>query len=43
MGKIHSSEDNDWACNEFPESVKLERSEDISPFMVAMRGDCSFV
>ena len=44
MGKLHFLEEDNNACEEFPEGYELKRmSDDISPFMIANRGDCSFV
>jgi hypothetical protein len=43
MGKLHYLPNDQYACDEFPESLKLERTDDISPFMIAKRGECSFV
>lgn len=43
MGKLHFLEQDNNACDEFPEEYQLSRSDDISPFMIAQRGDCSFV
>lgn len=43
MGKLHFLEEDNNACEEFPEGYELKRTDDISPFMIANRGDCSFV
>ena len=44
MGKLHYFPEHDKACDELDESqVKLDRSDDITPFMIAYRGECSFV
>ncbi len=43
MGSFHFMEDHQYACDEFAESTKLARTDDISPFMIAKRGECSFV
>lgn len=44
MGKLHYFPEHEKACDEFDESlIKLSRSDDITPFMIAYRGDCSFV
>ena len=42
MGKIHYDVDDSKACKEFPDQV-LNRTSDVSPFFLAMRGECSFV
>ena len=44
MGKLHYSDTHQFACEEFDEvENKLKRTDDISPFMIARRGECSFV
>ena len=44
VGKMHYIEDDEYACSEFNEDeVKLNRTDDITPFMMARRGECSFV
>ena len=43
MGKLHYSHEHQYACEEFNETVTLDRTDDISPFMIARRGECSFV
>ena len=43
MGKMHFLEDDIYACQEFTESTIVSRTDDISPFMLARRGECSFV
>ena len=44
MGNLHFFDDHQYACQEFNETeVHLERKDDISPFMMAKRGECSFV
>lgn len=44
MGNLHYMEEHEYACQEFDEEkVKLNRTDDISPFMIARRGECSFV
>ena len=42
MGKIHFDQDDSNACKEFPDEI-LDRTDDISPFFLATRGECSFV
>ena len=43
MGKIHYDPNDNYACKEFdPEDNILTKSE-VSPFMMANRGQCSFV
>ena len=44
MGKLHYLENFKYSCEEFDENeIKLARTDDISPFMIAYRGECSFV
>ena len=43
MGKLHYDDDHQYSCQEFDESTKLKRTDDVSPFMIARRGECSFV
>lgn len=44
MGKLHYFPEHDTACNELDEqTIKLDRSDDITPFMIVRRGGCSFV
>ena len=44
MGNLHYFGDHEYSCKEFNETeVHLERKDDISPFMMAKRGECSFV
>ena len=44
MGKLHYFPEHEKACDELDETkVKLDRSDDITPFMIAYRGECSFV
>jgi len=44
MGKLHYFPEHDTACNELDEqTIKLDRSDDITPFMIVRRGECSFV
>ena len=43
MGKMHFLADDEDACKEFPADYKLNRTDDLSPFMIAKRGGCSFV
>ena len=44
MGKLHYSDELKFACEEYDEvENKLARTDDISPFMIARRGECSFV
>ena len=44
MGKLHYSDTHKFACEEFDEAEnKLKRTDDISPFMISRRGECSFV
>jgi hypothetical protein len=42
MGSIHYDADNSYACNEFPQT-EITRIEEQTPFMIAKRGQCSFV
>lgn len=42
MGMIHLDKSNPNACNEFPET-EIKRIGGNTPFMIASRGDCSFV
>ena len=43
MGKLHFEEEKPYACQEFDEKLTLKRTSDVSPFMIARRGGCSFV
>lgn len=45
MGRLHEAEPDQTACEEFDEElVNFDHmTNDISPFMIARRGDCSFV
>ena len=43
MGKVHTPGENRRACDEFPEDFVLDRTDDISPFMIVERNECSFV
>jgi len=45
MGKIHYDPLNSDGCEAFGENDELEitRSDDVTPFFVATRGECSFV
>ena len=43
IGKLHYDPKAPKACEEFEDGMKLNRTDDISPFWVAQRGDCSFV
>lgn len=43
MGKLHYSDTLKYACEEFEEGTELKRADDVSPFMIARRGECSFV
>ena len=43
MGKMHYNEEHEMSCEEFPEDYTLSRQDDVSPFMIARRGECSFV
>ena len=43
IGKLHYDPKHPKACEEFEEGMKLNRTDDISPFWIAQRGDCSFV
>ena len=44
MGSLHYFPEHDTACNELDEqTIKLDRSDDITPFMIVRRGECSFV
>ena len=43
MGKLHHDAEHPYACDEFAEGTKLKRTDDVSPFMIANRGQCSFV
>lgn len=43
MGKMHYEKEDSYTCEEFPDDFKLARTDDISSFMVARRGECSFV
>ena len=44
MGKLHYSDELKYACEEYDGvENKLARTDDISPFMIARRGECSFV
>jgi len=41
MGKIHYDKQDENACEEF--DMPLNRTEDITPFFLTTRGDCTFV
>ena len=43
MGKLHYDAEHEYSCQEFDESTKLKRTDDVSPFMIARRSECSFV
>ena len=43
MGQMHFDEEHKFACEEFSDDVSLVRSDDVSPIMLANRGECSFV
>ena len=43
MGKLHYDDEHQYSCQEFDESTVLKRTDDVSPFMIARRGECSFV
>ncbi len=44
IGKLHYLEEDKYGCQEYdPELVKLNRTDDITPFMIAERDKCSFV
>lgn len=44
IGHLHYNASDSDACEEFGDGAALERTqEDISPFYLAMRGNCSFV
>ena len=44
MGKLHYLEDDAYGCQEYDtEKVVLNRTDDLTPFMIAERGECSFV
>ena len=44
MGKLHYFDEHEKACDEIDEEkFKIDRTRDITPFMIAYRGDCSFV
>ena len=44
VGKLHYLEDDKYGCQEYDQDlVKLNRTDDITPFMIAERGECSFV
>lgn len=45
MGKMHYDPANKDGCSEYAteEANEIKRSNDLTPFMVAERGDCSFV
>jgi len=45
MGIIHYDPINATGCKEYDknEELHIHRSIDVTPFMVAMRGECSFV
>lgn len=45
MGKIHFDITNPKGCDEYSldDKNELDRSADITPFYIAMRGDCSYV
>ena len=42
MGKIHYDKGDPNACKELPDEI-LNRTSDVSPFFMAVRGECSFV
>ena len=44
MGILHYPDMHPFACEEMDDKEnKLHRQDDISPFMIARRGECSFV
>jgi hypothetical protein len=45
MGKIHYDPINATGCKEYDKNDELHftRTNDVTPFMVALRGECSFV
>ncbi len=45
MGKIHFDITNPKGCDEYSlyDKYELDRSADITPFYIAVRGDCSYV
>ena len=43
MGKMHFDAEHEKACTEFPDDYQLSRTDDVTPFMIARRGECSFV
>lgn len=43
MGNLHYSENQKYSCDEYDEGTQLKRTDDVSPFMIARRGECSFV
>ena len=42
MGKIHYDPDDPNACKEFPDQM-FNMTVDVSPFVLGIRGECSFV
>lgn len=43
IGKLHYDGKDRFACDEFSSDTVLNRTEDVSPFFLANRGECSFV
>ena len=43
MGKIHYDAEDRLACKEFPDEELQRMTDDVSPFFLAERGECSFV
>jgi len=44
MGTLHFFPDYEYACEDINEkTISLNRTEDVTPFMIVRRGDCSFV
>jgi len=45
MGKVHLQPNNKYGCNDFNmgDRDEISRSADLTPFWLAMRGECSFV
>jgi hypothetical protein len=44
MGKLHYFDEYEYSCNDIDEStIEINRAQDITPFMIARRGECSFV
>ena len=43
MGKIHYDPEDSQACQEFPDEELQRMTDDVSPFFLAERGECSFV